>query len=67
MEKQKFNSLQAYFESQLYQKEDMKEMILRSSLNLLANCAHNFDEDATKTEEVAQPLFYFNEILDSVE
>ena len=63
----KFSNLKEYFDSQLYKKEDVKEMILRSSLSLLTNCSHNFDEDPVKTEEVAQPLFYLNEILDNVE
>ena len=51
----------------MYTRQDMKELILRSSLDLLMDCAHNFDEDPVKTEEVAQPLFYLNEILDKVE
>ena len=67
MEKSKFSNLKEFFDSQLYTRQDMKELILRSSLNLLANCSRNFDEDPVKTEEVAQPLFYLNEILDKVE
>ena len=67
MEKMKFSNLKEYFDSQLYTRQDMKELILRSSLDLLMDCAHNFDEDPVKTEEVAQPLFYLNEILDKVE
>lgn len=67
MEKSKFSNLKEYFDSQLYTRQDMKELILRSSLDLLMDCSHNFDEDASKTEEVAQPLFYLNEILDNVE
>lgn len=67
MEKSKFSNLKEFFDSQLYTRQDMKELILRSSLDLLMDCAHNFDEDPVKTEEVAQPLFYLNEILDKVE
>ena len=67
MEKSKFSNLKEFFDSQLYTRQDMKELILRSSLDLLMDCAHNFDEDPVKTEEVAQPLFYLNEILDQVE
>ena len=67
MEKSKFSNLKEFFDSQLYTRQDMKELILRSSLNLLANCSRNFDEDPVKTEEVAQPLIFFNEILDRVE
>ena len=66
MEK-KYNNLKAYFDEQLLNREDMKDLLLRSSLHLLMDCAHNFGEDAKKTEEVAQPLFYLNEILDTVE
>ena len=66
----KFKSIQEYLESNspmCNTREDMKDIILQSALELLGDCAHNFDGDARVTERVAQPLIYLNEILDNVE
>lgn len=47
--------------------EELKSQILRSSLEMLVVCKRNFEGDAEMTEKVALPLYYFNDILDSVE
>ena len=67
METNKFNNLSAYFAASMYTREDIKDMILRASLNLLMECSTNFDGNARMTEQTAQPLFFLNEILDKVE
>ena len=64
---EKAKNLTQYFEAQEFTRDDLKEMILRSSLALLMECAHNFDGDARETEKAAQPLFFLNQILDEVE
>jgi len=66
-ETKKAQNLTEYFEAQGFTREDLKDMILRAALSLLQDCAHNFDGDASETEKVAQPLFFFNQILDEVE
>ena len=69
MEK-KFKNVQDYLDnggSPLFTREEMKELILRSALDLLGECGHNFGGDARVTENVSMPLFYLNEILDRVE
>lgn len=63
----KYNSIQAYLKNTLSSREDMKDVILQSALELLGECAHNFNGDAHITEKVAEPLFFFNQILDEVE
>ena len=68
--KRKFKNIQDYIENNgcpIGTREEMKDEILRSALDLLGECAHNFDGDAMVTERVSQSLFYLNEILDSVE
>lgn len=64
---EKTKNLTQYFESQEFTRQDLKDMILRSALSLLMECAHNFDGDAHETEKVAQPLFFLNQILEDVE
>lgn len=66
----KFKNLQDYLNnngSPVTTREELKEMILHSALNLLGDCAHNFDGDAEMTEQTSQPLFILNELIDSVE
>lgn len=63
----KFANIQSYLDHEISSREDMKDMILRSALHLLGDCAHNFGGDANITEQVAQPLFFLNEIIDKVE
>lgn len=66
----RYTNIQAYLESEdtlKMSRDDMKDVILRSALHLLGECAHNFGGDANITEQVAQPLFFLNEIIDKVE
>lgn len=66
----KYKNLKAYIEAECVsgtERSDLKDMILRSALYLLGDCAHNFDGDANITERVSEPLRKFNEILDMVE
>lgn len=67
MEDKKFENLEQYFASQVIDKQELKDLMLRSALLLATTCAHNFEGDATLTEEVAMPLFYLNDILDKVQ
>ena len=67
---EKFKNIQEYLANngnQIMSRDDMKDVILSSALNLLGECAHNFGGDAEITEKVSQPLFFLNEILDKVE
>lgn len=67
---QKFDNVQDYIDnngSPLFTRDELKDVILRSALDLLGDCAHNFDGDAKITERVSQPLFFLNDILDNVE
>lgn len=63
---EKFNNLAEYLEANNITREDIKELLLRSSLNLLLDGSQNFD-DANAVEEIAQPLFYLNDIIDKVQ
>ena len=66
----RYANIQASLESEdtlKMSRDDMKDMILRSALHLLGDCAHNFNGDAHITEKVAEPLFFLNEIIDKVE
>ncbi len=65
----KYKNLHAYLEAQgtSLTREDLKDFILRTSLDLLSHCSKNFEEDPKKTEQAATPLYFFNEILDQVE
>ena len=63
---EKYKSIEEYLKASDSTREDMKDLILRSSLDLLGDCAHNFEGDAAMTERVAQPLIFFNDILDNV-
>ena len=65
----KYKNIQVYLESEecVMARGDLKEMILRSALYLLGDCAHNFDGDASITEKVSEPLKRLNDILDRVE
>lgn len=67
---EKFKNIEDYLNNNgnpLNTREDIKDMILRTALDLLGDCAHNFDGDAATTERASQPLFFLNDILDKVE
>lgn len=63
----KYETINKFLNSQALSKEDMKEMILQSSLALLMDCGHNFGRNAEESERIGLTLFHFNEILDKVE
>jgi len=65
MEKNK--NISEYLESVHLEKEDMKEMILTSALSLGCNAMNNFDGEVFETSHVFTTLYYFNEMLDSIE
>ena len=64
---EKYTSIEEFCASESMTREDLKDMILRSTLELLGNCSRNFDEDPATTERVAMPLYYFNKLLDNLE
>ena len=63
----KFKNIEEFCASENLTRQDLKEMILRSTLELLGNCSRNFDEDPAVTERVAMPLYFFNKLLDKLE
>ena len=63
----KFKNMEAYLKDNEMTREDMKEMILRTSLDLLGECAHNFSGDPQPSENASIPLITLNNILDKVE
>ena len=63
----KYKTIQQLLDSQALTKEDMKEMILQSSLVMLMECGHNFGGNTRETERIGLTLSHFNEILDKVE
>lgn len=64
---EKYKNINEYLQENKSSKEDLKEMLLRTALDLLGDCAHNFEGDASVTERTALPLLYLNDILDKVE
>lgn len=65
----KYKNIQEYIDNEMHgdTREDMKETILRTSLDLLSECAHNFGGDCSLTEHAAMPLVFLNNILDNVD
>lgn len=64
---EKYKKISEYLENRPFAKDDLKEMILTSALDLGCNAANNFDQDVMATSHVFTTLYYFNDILDSVE
>lgn len=66
----RFKNVQEYLDnngSPIATREQIKDSILRTSIDLLSECDHNFGGNAQITERASQPLFFLNEILDNVE
>lgn len=65
----KYKNVQEYIDHEWHgdTRDDMKDLILRTSLDLLSYCGHNFEGDPQPSEHAAFPLLTLNEILDSVE
>ena len=66
MEKYKYNTVADFLEALNMTREDIKEMIAKSTIHLSTNCEKNFDGSPEVTEEVAQPFYYLLEIIDNV-
>ena len=64
---EKYKNISEYCENNNITVEDMKEMILTSALDLGCSAVNNFDESVHETAHVFTTLYYFNEVLDSVE
>ena len=64
---EKFKNIKEFCEKAGMHREDLKDLILRACFHLLNNVERNFEEDAKSTAETAEPLFYFNEMLDRIE
>lgn len=63
---EKYNSIKDYLDSEEMTVDDLKDMILRTSLDFGCNVAH-VDEDVLKdTENLFYTLSKFNDLLDSV-
>ena len=62
-----YKSINEYLEANNITRKDMKDIVARSALLLVTECGHNFDGEAEVTEEVAQSVFFLNEIIDKVE
>ena len=65
----KYKNLQEYIDNEWHgeTRDDIKDLILRTSLDLLSYCAHNFGEDPQPSESASIPLVTLNDILDRVE
>ena len=63
----KYDSITAYLEANNMSREDMNDLIARAAIYLATDCARNFDKSPGITEQVAQPLYFFREILQMVE
>lgn len=64
---EKYKSINEYLEAAQLTREDIKDMVIYSSLHLATDCARNFTESPEITERVVQPIYFLNEILDNVE
>lgn len=64
---EKYKSINDYLKAVQLTREDIKDMVVFSSLHLATDCARNFTESPEITEKVVQPIFFLNEILDHVE
>ena len=63
----KYKNINEFLEAYDMTREDIKDMICYAAIHLATDCAHNFSESPEITERVADPLHFFNEILDLVE
>ena len=63
----KYKNIDEYLQKMEITRDDLKDMIAYSSIHLATDCARNFDETPEITQQVIQPIYFFNEILDMVE
>lgn len=64
---EKYNSIKDYLEAHDMTRADLKDMAAYAAIHLATDCARNFSESPEITEKVADPIYFLNEILDSVE
>lgn len=63
----KYKNIKEYVEKTGITVDDMKFYILRSSLDLGCKVAHMDEDELQDVENVFNTLYYFNDLLDSVE
>lgn len=63
---ERYNSIQEYTEKTGVTVDDMKDMILRTSLDFGCRVAHMDDDDIQDAEHMFETLWRFNDLLDSV-
>lgn len=64
---EKYKNLNEYLQATKITRDDLKDMIAYASIHLATDCVHNFDETPEITAQVVQPIYFLNEILDTVE
>lgn len=62
----KYNCIKEYAEKTGVTVDDMKDMILRTSLDFGCRVAHMDDDDIQDVEHMFETLWRFNDLLDSV-
>ncbi len=63
---EKYNSIKDYLDSEEMTVDDLKDMILRTSLDFGCNVAHVEDDKLQDVENMFSTLWRFNDLLDSV-
>jgi hypothetical protein len=63
----KYKNIKEYVEKTGITVDDMKFYIIRSSLDLGCKVAHMDEDELQDAENMFDALYYFNELLDSVE
>jgi len=63
---EKYNSIKDYLDSEEMTVDDLKDMILRTSLDFGCNVAHIEDDKLQEVENMFSTLWRFNDLLDSV-
>ena len=63
---EKYNSIKDYLDSEEMTVDDLKDMILRTSLDFGCNVAHVEDDKLQDVENMFSTLWLFNDLLDSV-
>lgn len=61
----KYDSITAYLEANNMSREDMTDLIARAGILLCTDCENNFGGSPKLTEQVAQPLYFFLQILEA--
>ena len=64
---EKYKNIDEYLKARDMTRADLKDMVAYSAIHLATDCARNFSESPEITEKVADPIYFLNEILDSVE